>query len=103
MSPPSSAGLVAQLCQVPVLSPAQQGELIERLQPRFPDPKALAQQLLQRGWLTPYQVNQFFLGRAGDLVLGSYIVLERLGEGGTGQVFKARHLHMNRIVALKVI
>src|SRR6185369_8400922 len=32
-----------------------------------------------------------------------YTVLERLGEGGAGQVFKARHQKMNRIVALKVI
>ena len=38
-----------------------------------------------------------------SLILNSYVVLERLGEGGTGQVFKARHQHMNRIVALKLI
>src|SRR5262249_51548490 len=34
---------------------------------------------------------------------GSYLIVERLGEGGAGQVFKARHLKMDRVVALKVI
>ena len=65
--------------------------------------RELARQLVQRGWLTPYQVNQLLLGRAAELILGSYVLLERLGEGGTGQVFKARHLHMDRFVALKLI
>jgi serine/threonine protein kinase len=64
---------------------------------------ALGKDLLQRGWLTPYQVNQVLLGRGPDLILGPYVLLERLGEGGTGQVFKARHQHLRRIVALKQI
>jgi serine/threonine protein kinase len=35
--------------------------------------------------------------------LGQYELLEKLGEGGMGQVFKARHRLMDRVVALKVI
>src|SRR5262249_15065938 len=38
-----------------------------------------------------------------SLVLGPYILLERLGEGGMGQVFKARNRKLGMIVALKVI
>jgi serine/threonine protein kinase len=35
--------------------------------------------------------------------LGQYVLLEQLGEGGMGQVFKARHVLMDRTVAIKVI
>lgn len=36
-------------------------------------------------------------------VLGNYVVQAKLGEGGMGQVFKAEHVKMRRIVALKVL
>src|SRR5207248_6062737 len=42
-------------------------------------------------------------GRGASLTLGSYQILDLLGEGGVGQVFKAKHVAMNRIVALKVV
>src|SRR5262245_5424752 len=63
----------------------------------------LAGALVRRGWLTSYQADQLLLGRAEDLVLGPYVLLDPLGEGGMGRVFKARHRLMKRIVALKVI
>jgi serine/threonine protein kinase len=68
-----------------------------------PDARALCKHLLKQNWLTPYQVNQLLQGKGRDLVLGPYVLLERLGEGGAGQVFKAQHQKMDRIVALKLI
>jgi serine/threonine-protein kinase len=53
--------------------------------------------------LTPYQANQLLAGRGADLLLGPYRILDRLGEGGMGQVFKAHHVSMDRIIALKII
>src|SRR5262249_12093018 len=57
----------------------------------------------QRGWLTRFQISLAASGKARELLVGPYVLLERLGEGGMGQVFKARHRHMNRLVALKLM
>jgi serine/threonine protein kinase len=37
------------------------------------------------------------------LVLGDYLLLDPLGQGGMGKVFRARHRRMDRIVALKIL
>ena len=76
---------------------------LDTLQSRCSEPKELAQQLLERGSLTRFQTEQLFRGDGEKLVLGQYILLEPLGEGGMGMVYKAKHLRMKRVVALKVI
>jgi serine/threonine-protein kinase len=86
-----------------VLAPARLNEITASLKGRSADARGLARELVQRGWLTPFQANQLILGRGADLVLGPYLLVERLGEGGMGQVFKAYHPLMERTVALKVI
>lgn len=70
---------------------------------KAPDHRALAKEIVQKGWLTVYQMNQVLQNKTAGLNLGPYVLLDRLGEGGMGAVFKARHRVMNRIVALKVI
>jgi serine/threonine protein kinase/Leucine-rich repeat (LRR) protein len=102
MASVSSSSLVDTLRRHRLLEPAQLQEL-PALQARFLDPKALAGELIRRGWLTAYQANQLLQGKGQELVLGSYILLERLGEGGMGQVFKARHRNLGRTVAVKLI
>jgi serine/threonine-protein kinase len=82
---------------------AAQLEGAATLQQRFPEPNALVAELVRRGWLTAFQAKQLLAGFGQNLVFSSYVLLDRLGEGGSGQVFKARHLSMERIVALKVL
>lgn len=103
MSLPSTANLVDVLRQYRLLEPGQLDEVTRTLQQRFPEPRALTKELMQRGWLSAFQANHVLQGKAGELHLGSYILIERLGEGGMGEVFKARHPKMGRIVAIKLI
>jgi serine/threonine protein kinase len=65
--------------------------------------KALGLALVEAGLLTSYQTDMVLSGRHEKLKIGNYDVLEKLGTGGTGTVFKARHRKMKRVVALKVL
>ena len=53
--------------------------------------------------LTDYQVGRIKAGTTHGLILGNYRVLDRLGAGAMGVVFKAEHCRMRRQVAIKVL
>ncbi|HEV3263404.1 MAG TPA: protein kinase [Gemmataceae bacterium] len=69
----------------------------------YPTAQTLAKELVRRGWLTVYQVNQLLQDSGQDLIVGPYVLLDRLGQGGVSQVFKAYHPKSGRLLALKVI
>ena len=64
---------------------------------------ALSDRLVQTGKLTGYQAHVISSGEDHPIQIGDYLILEPIGSGGMGTVYKAIHQRMKRIVALKVI
>jgi serine/threonine-protein kinase len=100
---PTPPALLTFLRERGFLTPSQVQGLGGGIATQYADSRALASELLARNWLTAFQADQLLQGRGDELLLGPYRLLDRLGEGGMGQVFKARHQLMNRIVAIKII
>jgi response regulator RpfG family c-di-GMP phosphodiesterase len=80
------------------LEPTTQEELR-----RLDDPERLLSRLVDYEVLTEYQARRIDAGKTFGLVLGNYRVLDAIGKGGMGIVFKGEHLRLPRQVALKVL
>ena len=62
----------------------------------------LAAELVTMGRLNRWQAEQLKAGRS-KFNLGPYQIIDSIGQGGMGQVFKAEHTMMGRTVAIKVL
>jgi serine/threonine protein kinase len=67
-----------------------------------PTDERLALRLVELGRLNRWQAQQLLAGRA-RFSLGPYRMIDSIGQGGMGQIFKAEHTVMGRIVAVKVL
>ncbi|QEH32987.1 Serine/threonine-protein kinase PrkC [Aquisphaera giovannonii] len=102
-SPP--ADLVATIRASGVLPERLLDEIRARMvRGEYPtEPSALAERLTRDGHLTQYQTRRLLAGKPHGMLVGRYIILDRIGSGSMGRVYKAHHQMMDRVVALKII
>lgn len=95
--------LTQVLTQVGLVSRDDLSQMVSRLSgdSTEPDVGLLTNELLRYGKITEFQRQLLLDG--SPIEMGNYLILDRIGQGGMGLVYKAKHQQMGRIVALKVI
>ncbi|MBI1346253.1 SUMF1/EgtB/PvdO family nonheme iron enzyme [bacterium] len=102
---PASSIPLDQFCQRLVASGLMDDDGIAKYRNLYPatDSLAFAQQVVSSKKLTRFQATVLLEGRDLPLVLDRYVILDEIGAGGMGAVYKALHQQMDRIVALKIL
>ena len=67
------------------------------------EPPALADYLVSQTILSPFQAERILQGKTQGLVLGPYLLIDSIGSGSMGQVFKASSKTDNQQFAVKVL
>jgi serine/threonine-protein kinase len=63
----------------------------------------LARDLVRKQKITRFQASVIFRGQSRGLRIGEYVVLDKIGSGGMGQVFKAKDRRTGKLLALKLL
>ncbi|MEK6236666.1 MAG: protein kinase, partial [Planctomycetales bacterium] len=69
--------------------PTESGGLLDLLE---------SKQLISR-----FQAETLRKGLSDALIFGEYVLIDKIGQGGMGMVFKARHRRMKRLAAIKML
>jgi serine/threonine-protein kinase len=67
------------------------------------EPPALAQYLIQQGILTEFQADRLLQGKTQGFVLGPFTLMDALGAGSMGTVYKAQSKTDSKWYAVKVL
>ncbi len=102
MAEPSILEFVETLAKSQLLSDAQLATLRKQLVNNPITADGLARVLVSQKHLTRWQSRQLLKGQTG-FVLQQYRLLNPIGRGGMGHVFRARAAHLDQDVAVKVM
>jgi serine/threonine-protein kinase len=91
----TSAGLLDSGQSQELENPIRRGE--------FSSTSDLLQSLIRRGWLTEFQMTGIYGNNLSYLMCGQYLLLDQIGRGGMGTVFKARHRRIGKLAAIKLM
>lgn len=100
--PITAERFIRRLRESRLLSPEEMSRA-ESLAVGVKDGRQVVQALVESGMLTRFQAEMIYRGRTEGFRLGQYRILDRIGRGGMGRVFRAEHETMKRTVALKVL
>jgi serine/threonine protein kinase len=67
------------------------------------EPPQLAQYLIQQGILTEFQADRLLQGKTQGFVLGPYVLMDSLGTGSLGTVYRAQSKNDGQWYAVKVL
>jgi len=83
----------------------QLDQLIGEFMAKHPgaEPPALAEHLIGRGILTEFQADRLLQGKTQGFVLGPFTLMDALGTGSMGTVYKAQSKNDNGWYAVKVL
>jgi serine/threonine protein kinase len=97
-----SSGLLSQQQLEDALSGLNRGGISAASTAQQVTDEQLGQRLIELGYLNRWQVEQLKEGRT-KFTLGPYRIVNAIGRGGMGHVFKAEHKLLGRVEAIKVL
>jgi serine/threonine-protein kinase len=100
----ASSPLVNELQECQLIAPEHLGPIKAFLQSSNPrEPSEVGDFLVRQGILTRFQADIALEERVKDLVLSQFILLEEIGSGSMGVVYKARSTKGDGLFALKIV
>ncbi|WP_417387129.1 protein kinase domain-containing protein [Gimesia sp.] len=94
---------ISQIGESGILSAEDVAAFLKSQSTEIDSVEELSSLLVEHNKLTPYQAQMICEGRGQKLLLGNYLIRDRIGGGGMGDVYLAEHRRMERLVALKML